>query len=48
MDYTVFGEVIQGLDIIDSIAAQPTARGDRPVNDVKMTMEIIKVIPSKQ
>lgn len=42
MDYTVFGEVIQGLEVIDAIAAQPTAMGDRPVTDVKMTMEIIK------
>ena len=42
MDYTVFGEVIQGLEVIDAIAAQPTAMGDRPATDVKMTMEIIK------
>jgi peptidyl-prolyl cis-trans isomerase B (cyclophilin B) len=42
MDYTVFGEVISGLEVIDAIAAQPTAMGDRPVTDVKMTMEIVK------
>ena len=40
-DYTVFGQVIEGLDIIDSIAAVQTARGDRPVEDVKMTMELM-------
>jgi len=40
--YTVFGEVIEGLDIIDKIAAVPTAPGDRPLKDVKMTMRIVK------
>jgi cyclophilin family peptidyl-prolyl cis-trans isomerase len=42
MDYTVFGEVIEGINIIDSIAAQPTAPGDRPLKDVIMKMEVIK------
>jgi peptidylprolyl isomerase len=40
--YTVFGEVIQGLDIIDKIAAMPTLPGDRPQKDIrilKMTIE---------
>ncbi len=41
MDYTVFGYVIQGLDIIDSIAAVPTAPGDRPVDDVIMTVKML-------
>ena len=39
--YTVFGEVIDGLDVIDKIAAVPTAPGDRPLEDVPMTMTII-------
>lgn len=33
-DYTVFGETIDGLDVIDKIAAVQTDRRDRPVNDV--------------
>jgi peptidyl-prolyl cis-trans isomerase B (cyclophilin B) len=41
-DYTVFGEVIEGLDVLDAIAAVQTAPGDRPVEDVTMFMEIIK------
>ena len=41
-NYTVFGEVIEGLDVIDKIAAVQTAPGDRPVEDVKMTMELVK------
>ena len=40
-DYTVFGEIIDGLDVIDKIAAVQTARGDKPLKDVKMTIEII-------
>ena len=40
--YTVFGEVIEGLDVIDKIAAVQTAPGDRPVTDVRMTMKVIK------
>lgn len=39
--YTVFGQVIYGLDVIDKIAAVKTNRGDRPINDVYMTMEIV-------
>ena len=34
--YTVFGEVVEGLNIIDSIAAVKTLPGDRPEEDVKI------------
>ncbi len=34
--YTVFGEVIEGLEIIDKIANVKTEKGDRPINDVKI------------
>lgn len=36
--YTVFGEVVRGLDVVDSIAATPTSRrpADRPVEDVRI------------
>lgn len=40
--YTVYGEVIKGLDVIDKIAAVKTAPGDRPVQDVWMKMKLIK------
>jgi cyclophilin family peptidyl-prolyl cis-trans isomerase len=40
--YTVFGEVVSGLHIVDSIAAQPTGQADRPKKDVKMKMRIIQ------
>ena len=35
-EYTVFGEVIEGLEVIDKIAATQTGKSDRPVKDVKM------------
>jgi peptidylprolyl isomerase len=40
--YTVFGEVVEGLDVIDKIAAVETAPGDRPKSDVKMKIKVIK------
>ncbi|QEC51418.1 peptidylprolyl isomerase [Anseongella ginsenosidimutans] len=36
--YTVFGEVVQGLAMIDTIAAVETDSFDRPEKDVKMTI----------
>ncbi|MEM9885702.1 MAG: peptidylprolyl isomerase [Bacteroidota bacterium] len=35
-DYTVFGEVVEGLEVIDKIAAVQTANGNRPVQDVRI------------
>ena len=35
-EYTVFGEVVEGLDVIDKIAAVQKGQADRPVKDVKM------------
>lgn len=41
-EYTVFGQVIQGFDVIDKIATQATTPGDRPAKDVKMKIRVIK------
>ena len=35
-NYTVFGEIISGLDVLDKIAAVKTGTADRPVEDVKI------------
>lgn len=35
-EYTVFGETVEGLDVIDKIAAVETDRRDRPVAQVKI------------
>ncbi|PLX00553.1 MAG: peptidylprolyl isomerase, partial [Marinilabiliales bacterium] len=40
--YTVFGEVVEGLDVIDKIAAVETNAMDRPVNNIKMTVKRVK------
>lgn len=40
-NYTVFGEVISGLDVIDKIASLPTKPGDRPAKNVIMKMRLI-------
>ena len=40
--YTVFGEIIEGLDVLDSIAAVPTDRYDRPMTDVVYTITLIR------
>lgn len=39
-DYTVYGEVIEGMDIIDKIAAVETSASDRPSEDIKMTVTV--------
>lgn len=40
--YTVFGEVVEGLDIVDQIQQANTSRGDRPKEDITMTITIIQ------
>jgi len=40
--YTVFGEVLEGLAVIDSIAAQPTGLNNRPLENIRMTIKVIK------
>ena len=39
--YTVFGEVESGLEIVEKIQNCDTLRGDRPKTDISMTVEII-------
>jgi cyclophilin family peptidyl-prolyl cis-trans isomerase len=43
-DYTVFGEVVEGIDIIDKIANQPRSQysQDRPNEDIRMEIRIVK------
>lgn len=40
--YTVFGEVVSGMEVVDVIASQPKDRNDRPFKDVRMTVKVIK------
>lgn len=41
-EYTVFGQVIEGLDVIDSIAAVKTGAMNRPVENVWFKVEVIE------
>ena len=41
-NYTVFGEVISGLDVLDKIVNLKTDANDRPIQDVKMKVKILK------
>lgn len=43
-EYTVFGETVAGLNVIDKIAAVPTNRYDLPVNEVR----ILSVKPDEE
>lgn len=46
-EYTVFGQVIDGLDIIDKIAAQPTDHRDRPKDDIRFYISV-EEMPKKK
>lgn len=41
--YTVFGEIIDNIDLIDTIAKQPRDSADRPKVDIKMSMTVKKM-----
>ena len=40
--YTVFGEVVEGLEILDAIASRPTDAYNRPLEDIIYSISIIK------
>lgn len=40
--YTAYGEVVRGIELIDSIAVKPTDKNDRPLADVKMSMVLLR------
>ena len=40
--YTVFGEVVSGLDVVEKIQKVATGQGDSPKEDVVMTMTVIE------
>jgi cyclophilin family peptidyl-prolyl cis-trans isomerase len=41
-EYTVFGEIIEGIDVIDKIASMKTDGNNRPLTDVVINVKIIK------
>lgn len=40
-NYTVFGEVVKGLDVVDKIAALPRDANDRPLQNVRMHIRML-------
>lgn len=46
-DYTVFGKVIKGLDVMDKIALAPRDQDDRPNEDIRMTVTVEEMPRSK-
>ncbi len=43
-NYTVYGEVVEGINVIDSICNSPTVQylNDRPLHDVKMAIKVLR------
>lgn len=46
-EYTVFGKVIKGLEVIDQIAALPKDQTDRPTEDIRMTVVVEELSAKK-
>lgn len=40
--YTIFGEVYEGIEVIDSIAKQQVGKYNRPISDIRMKISIIE------
>ena len=45
--YTVFGRIVEGLDVIDKIASVKTGAADKPLDDIPMTFKIKKISKEK-
>ena len=41
MEYTVFGEVLSGMDVVEKIMKLEKDANDRPVKDVRMKIKMI-------
>lgn len=46
-EYTVFGQIIQGMDVAEKISEVPTGRGDTPVDPVYMKVTVDKLSRNK-
>ena len=41
-NYTPFGKVIDGMDVVDLINSQPIDKREAPINNIKMKIEVLK------
>lgn len=46
-EYTVFGQVLEGLEVVDKIAITQTGVADKPVDDIFIKMEVIELSKSE-
>lgn len=46
--YTVFGKIIKGIEVVDSIVKQPqNPSNNRPLNDIKMNVNVMQLTRAK-
>lgn len=43
MQYSVFGEVLQGMEVVDKIVKAETGAANRPLQDIKMEAEVVEM-----
>lgn len=46
-NYTVFGQTISGLDVVEAIALEPKNARNRPITDIIMSIEVAKMTRKK-
>lgn len=46
-DYTVFGHVVKGMDIVDQIVTVDRSKSDEPTTPISLAIEIIYLSPSE-
>jgi peptidyl-prolyl cis-trans isomerase B (cyclophilin B) len=39
--YTVFGEIVKGMDVLETIVSQPRDLKDNPLERIEMTVEVM-------
>lgn len=42
-EYTVFGKVVEGLEVIDKVAAQATDEKDRPLEEIRLKVRVVSM-----
>lgn len=47
-NYTVYGEVVKGLELVDKIAALPVDSNNRPLSDIRMDIVVLKKRAAKK
>jgi peptidyl-prolyl cis-trans isomerase B (cyclophilin B) len=40
-EYTVFGELVEGFDVLDKISSVSKGQSDRPLQNIRMKMRML-------